>query len=297
MMTNIKTAPAWGNELARLWIQSGQAFPVNVRELALEVTKRRTEFSTDPIACIKPHGVAGIDGMLSKRKRGDWCISYDATVAIPGRINFTLGHELGHYLLHRKNRDNFQCGQQDMLDYNRASSKKMEVEANTFAAFLLIPANDFREQINGNIISIDLLRHCATRYGTSFTATALKWLEITNEAAMLIMARDEFICWSYPSELARKKGAYIRPGTPLPHSAKTRLSSAMHKLNQWCSVQPGVWHPTMEAEESVINSDQFEQSIFLVRFQVEGATHQEEDLVEDTSSFLDKRARGLCWKK
>lgn len=62
-----------------MWTQSGQSFPIDVQVLALEVTK--TKFS-DPVGVIKPHGVAGIDGMLSKRKsKGDWCISYDAAVS------------------------------------------------------------------------------------------------------------------------------------------------------------------------------------------------------------------------
>jgi hypothetical protein len=38
-----------------------------------------------------------------------------------------------------------------------------------------------------------LLSYCASRYDTSFTATALKWLEIADEAAMLGVARDHRI--------------------------------------------------------------------------------------------------------
>jgi hypothetical protein len=92
------TSPiGWGIQLAKLWIFSGQTFPVRVKDLALEVTKAR--FS-EPVGCVIPHGILGIHGMLSKRqKKKDWCISYDETVTVPGRINFTIAHELGHYLL------------------------------------------------------------------------------------------------------------------------------------------------------------------------------------------------------
>lgn len=295
MKTEPTTPSAWGIQLSKLWMECGQPFPVDVRQLALEVSK--TRFS-DPIALIKPHGIAGIDGMLSKRQtKGDWCISYDEAVTVPGRINFTLGHEFGHYLLHRQTRDEFLCGQPDMLDYNSAASKKMEAEANTFASYLLMPANDFREQIKGQVITIDLLGHCATRYGASFTATALKWLEITDEAAMLVVARDEFVCWSYPNKLASRKGAYLSPGTPVPQSALDRLGSAAQTRNQWCGVQSGVWHSTLEAEESAVVSDQFELAIFLVRFPTMGAVHHEEEPEQDAFSFMEARAEGFNWTK
>lgn len=296
MKTEPTTPSAWGIQLSKLWMECGQPFPVDVRQLALEVTK--TRFS-DPIAVIKPHGIAGIDGMLSKRKtKGDWCISYDEAVTVPGRINFTLGHEFGHYLAHRHTRDEFRCGQPDMLDYNSAASKKLEAEANKFASFLLMPANDFREQIKGQAVTIDLLGHCATRYGASFTATALKWLEITDEAAMLVVARDEFVCWSYPSTLASRKGAYLPPKTPVPQSAIDRLSgAAARSRNQGCRVQPGVWHATMEADESAIVSDQFELAIFLIRFPAARTVEHAEEPEEDAFSFLAERADGFNWTK
>jgi hypothetical protein len=192
------TSPAgWGIELSKFWLMAGQAFPIDVKVLAIEATKNRFDV---PIGLVKSHTISGIDGILAKRsKKGDWCIAYDETVESPGRINFTLGHEFGHYLLHRHLRDEFQCGQGEMLDYDGASSKKLEGEANRFSSFLLMPINDFKAQLDGHKISLEVLGRCAKRYGTSFTATALKWIEFTNEAAVLIVARDEFICWSYPS--------------------------------------------------------------------------------------------------
>ena len=134
-MSNPTTPSAWGIEYSKLWMMCGQNFPVDVKQLAPEVTK--TRFPDEPVGIIKAHGISGIDGMLSKRKKGDWCISYDDTVTVPGRINFTLGHEFGHYLLHRTLREKFQCGQGDMLDYDGAESKKLESEANKFASYLL----------------------------------------------------------------------------------------------------------------------------------------------------------------
>lgn len=298
-MSNPPTPAAWGIQLSQLWLECGQGLPISVREIALEVTK--TRFPDDPVGIIKGHGVAGIDGMLSKRKsKGDWCISYDEAVTVPGRINFTLGHEFGHYLLHRKTREEgFQCCQAEMLDYESAESRKFESEANKFASYLLMPATDFRDQVEGQIVTLDLLGHCADRYGTSFTATALKWVELTDQAALLAVARDGFICWSYPSRRARLLRAYLPSGTPVPQSSLDRLNSAVdiNRRNQGSRVHPGVWHPALEAEEFVIISDHFDMAIFLVQFPCAGMVEQAEEKDRDAFTFLENRAQGLNWTR
>lgn len=290
-MTEPTTPAAWGIQLSKLWIATGQPFPVDVKLLAPEVTKKRF---ADPISLVVPHGVVGIDGMLSRRTRGDWCISYDEDVVVPGRINFTLAHEFGHYLCHRQRQAEFRCGQGSMLDYYGEASRKMEKEANEFASYLLMPATDFRQQIEGEAVTLELLGHVADRYQTSFTATALKWLEITSEAAMLVVARDEFVCWSYSSKLASSRDTYLAPGTPVPASAIERLMVASsHSRNEWSSVPAGVWHPSMEAEESVIVSDQFELMIFLVRFPEARVIMHEEEAEVDA---FDAMTRGAAYR-
>lgn len=294
-MTNPSTPASWGIQLSKLWIASGQQFPVDVKLLALEISKQRFN---DPIVKIVAHGISGIDGMLSKLKAGNWCISYDENVTSPGRINFTLAHELGHYLCHRQQHTQFQCGQTDMLDYYSEASRKMEKEANIFASYLLMPASDFRQQISGQPLTLTLLGKVANRYQTSFTATTLKWLEITDEAAMLVVARDDFVCWSYPSKQARFTKAYLPPSTPVPQSAIHRLkTSSHHSGSNWVRVPAGVWHPSLEAEESVVVSDQFELTIFLVRYPDACPIQHEDDIQKDAFDRMADLSKGLGWSK
>lgn len=284
-MSDPTTPSAWGIQLSKLWIDCGQPFPIGVKDIAIEVTKQR--FS-DPVGLIKNHGVSGIDGMLSRRTKGDWCISYDGSVKLPARINFTVAHELGHYLLHRKIREDFRCGQSEMLEYDSPASKKLESEANSFATYLLMPANDFREQISGQQVTVALIGRCAKRYGTTFTATALKWIDLTGEAAILVVARDEFICWSYPSKLAKRMNCYLSPGTSVPISSLNWLMESRIRNTQDTTrrVGAGIWHNTLEADESVIISDQFELMIFLIRFPITGHIEHEEEQDQDTYDVL-----------
>lgn len=295
-MSDPTTPVAWGIQLAKLWLATGQGFPVNVEALALEVTKQR--FS-EPVGIVVPHGIDGIDGMLSKRKKHkDWCISYDENVTVPGRINFTVAHELGHYLLHRNLRDAFQCGQAEMMDYDGLESRRLESQANTFASYLLMPRNDFDAQIKGQEISFDLLGHCAERYQTSLTATALKWLEFTEEAAMLVVAdHDEFICWSFCSQSARRLGAYKSPGDVVPTSALEHIRANTLASRSSRRVSAGIWHATEEAIEAVVVSDQFEQIIFLIRFPQASSPDHEVEEETDSYTIISERNQGLNWKK
>lgn len=294
-MSNPTTPVSWGIQLAKLWIASGQDFPVRVQEVALEVTKARFQ---EPIGCVRPHPIEGIDGMLSKRKKkNDWCISYDEKVTVRGRVNFTIAHELGHYLLHRNQRDTFQCGSLQMIEYDSIESRRIEVQANTFASYLLMPKTDFEAQVTGHDLSFELLGHCAERYETSLTATALKWLEFTAEAAMLVVAdHDEFICWSYPSHAARRIGAYKAPGEMLPTGVFERSTSAALDARKSRRVPADVWHPSEEAIESVIVSDQFEQLIFLIRFPSATSIDHEEEAESDTFTALTEQRQAQKWK-
>lgn len=295
-MSDPTTPVAWGIQLSKLWLACGQSFPIKVKDIALEVTRMRF---ADPVGCVIPHGIAGIDGMLSKRqKKNDWCISYDENVTMPGRINFTIAHELGHYLLHRKRRDTFQCGQVQMIEYDSPESKLIESQANIFASYLLMPRNDFEAQIAGQELSFELLGHCADRYQTSLTATALKWLEFTKEAAMLIVAdHDEFICWSYCSKAARRIRAYISPGKVVPASVLEHMRSKSLNVREPRRVALGVWHASEEAIESVIISDQFEQNIFLIRFPHALIVDQAEEPESDSFTVFEENGQGLSWKK
>jgi hypothetical protein len=277
------TSPAgWGIQLSKLWTGAGQAYPVDARAIALEVTKQR--FS-DPIALVKPHGVAGIDGMLSKRQsKGDWCISYDEHVSVPGRINFTIAHELGHYLLHRGLQQEFRCGQFDVVELDGQLSRLIEGQANQFASYLLMPADDFRKQIDDDDPSMDALGACATRYGTSLTASALKFVELSAHADMVVVTRDGFVCWSYPSQLARRVRCYLAPGREVPASVDFGSRDRV-------AVGPGIWHPTLEAQQACIVSDQFDLQIFFLRFPGARVVLHDEEPEEDALDFILRRTR------
>ena len=103
-MTKITTAPSptrWAYDLTHVLNAAlgANRFPVNVKELALDYSAQR--YPDDPISLIRGDALSGFDGALIKAPAGKkgWGIFYNTAMASAGRINFTLGHELGHYLL------------------------------------------------------------------------------------------------------------------------------------------------------------------------------------------------------
>ncbi|MGY0562076.1 MAG: ImmA/IrrE family metallo-endopeptidase [Paraglaciecola chathamensis] len=187
-------------------VHGGDRFPVDVDKLALGA--HEIFQWSDPIAEIQQADIKNFEGMLAcNEEQSKWLIVYNASLASQGRIRFTKAHELGHYILHRKLKQEFMCSREDMLAWSGQGN--IEAEADTFASYLLMPLDDFRAQTTGTI-SLDMFSHCADRYGVSLTAAILKWLSYTEEKAVLIMSNDGFINWASSSTPAYKAGAYFK---------------------------------------------------------------------------------------
>lgn len=182
-------------------------FPLDVATVALEASKI---FGwSDPICKVQAASIKRFEGALFPNgDRSEWLLLYNDTIASAGRVRFTQAHELGHYVLHRAKRDGFQCGDSDIL-HQPGDEANIETQADAFASYLLMPIDDFRKQIRGTV-DLNLLGQCADRYGVSLTAAVLKWLQFTEEKAMLVVSRSGFVDWAWSSETAFKAGAFIR---------------------------------------------------------------------------------------
>lgn len=82
-----------------------------------------------------------ISGVLYKNKQGEWVILVNREDSAKRKL-FTVAHELGHYFLHRDQKDEFIDGQFVNTCFVRNEGKKyqdIEVEANEFAGNLIMP--------------------------------------------------------------------------------------------------------------------------------------------------------------
>jgi hypothetical protein len=186
-------------------------FPINVAQVAREYSLQR--FPDEPIALVRGEALPGFDGALYRAPAGKkgWGIFYNSAIKSAGRVNFTLAHELGHYLLHRlAYPDGIRCGEQDVVRWDSAYGQ-VEHQANIFAASVLMPLDDYRKLIAPRAkITLEMVSAAADRYRVSLVAAILRWLGYTERRAILVVSRDGFILWSRSSEPALKSGAFFR---------------------------------------------------------------------------------------
>jgi len=103
------------------------------------------------------------DGSLVVRGPAQFAIYISAFTGVE-RNRFTIGHELGHYVLHSK------CGQV-LIQAARFGSTPVEWEANQFAAAFLMPSEDFRKAFEKCLRRTDMI---AARYLVSQRAAEIR---------------------------------------------------------------------------------------------------------------------------
>ncbi|MDA5457569.1 helix-turn-helix domain-containing protein [Weissella confusa] len=100
---------------------------------------------SDVVALMEVHGFAIADISIKSEKidaisgyAGDgkrYVVLYDSSFASYFRLQFSIAHELGHWILHSNTYDPY--------DLNSLEYKEMEKEANDFASEFLMPADSF----------------------------------------------------------------------------------------------------------------------------------------------------------
>lgn len=252
-----KSPKKTANDLSLMLAQvlGEERFTRSLDEIVLEITKTQP----DPVAKVVAESLGTFEGMLRpSRKKPCWHIVYNNDTDYKGREKFTLAHELGHYLLHRRplstadfiggtaNNDvgerTFSCNPLDRHLWQK-SKEEIEGEADTFASYLLMPIDDYRQQISGQEMSFDLLRHVARRYGVSLTAAVRKWIEFTPQRAAMVLGRDGFALWGWSSDSAYKSGIFINSGMELPElSIAARGPTAQNgEANHPIALPENVW--------------------------------------------------------
>lgn len=264
---------AEANRLSRLLNLSlgAERFPVDVEALAVAYAGQFGH--DDPIAHVIGDDLPGFEGALygtDNHGRKEWALIYNSNIPVPGRIRFTIAHELGHYILHRHQVDYFQCSQNDMLQWE-SDERKIESEADVFASTLLMPADDYRQQISNKAVDLELLDLCASRYGVSLTAAVLKWLEFTPQRAVLVVSRDGYIRWARSSQSALKSGAYLRTQgrvIEVPAGSLASCEDMNTPERSGVEVSARIWFANepkeMTLREMKLVSDRFDQTMSLL---------------------------------
>ena len=122
------------------------------------------------------------------------------------RSRYTFAHELGHFFIdeHRNSLISGKVPSHSSFT-NFASENIVELEADYFAACLLMPRLRFQKDLLTRCFSFSLLSELQKKYQASLTATAIRFTEIGNHPIMIIYGVGGNIKWRWYSKDFRYK--------------------------------------------------------------------------------------------
>lgn len=259
------------------------AAPIPVEELALQLD----------ILDIAPLDTDGFEGgLLTDIEKSSGIILVNQN-SQRQRQRFTIGHELGHFLCptHRPtSKDGFLCSLDDMKRTIATASeraKRIEVEANSFSAALLMPASLFvRDLRKLNGINLNHITDLARTYDTSKEATTRRYVELHDEPAAAIVSQDLTVKRIYRS----KDFPYIelRPGQRIPESTLTAQFDGEIGLpsdwratdaSLWVSSQSGARFPSMD-EQVLRQRNGYRLTLLAIEAAEEDESDEDGSLVE-----------------
>lgn len=139
-------------------------------------------------AFVREQPLQGADGMMI-RKGKQALISVRDSIPEPGKKRFVIAHELGHVLLHPtvKQHDLFALGEVDRLSYRQS---REEIEANYFAAELLMPQHLFSPMLGKVEPSFAEIQRLAEVFHTTLSATAIQFAKHSKEPCVFAISKD-----------------------------------------------------------------------------------------------------------
>lgn len=229
-------AKAWGI-LRDLSIQD---FPIEPRQIAAELGIVVWEREL-PETC---------DGWMMQV--GNACgILLNARIRSKARRNFTIAHEIGHYLLEPNTTRSCSLDEQlnAMITEKDLLQKQdyllSEQRANRFAVELLMPSPIFFADLTlHSQVGLPAIAELASQYGTSLTSTAIHYTRLSDLICAIVFSEDGVIRYfAYSNGFRENKDCYLVSGQQLhPDALASRCSngSRVHEviddvpLNYWC---------------------------------------------------------------
>jgi hypothetical protein len=188
-MTKVDRGPAYAKALLAELKVSGTA---NARTLANQLQLDVNELD-----------VKGFDGALVRAKGTPFgAIIVRNSIRESGRKNFTVAHEIGHFVLPGHENTDPVCTSIEVSNWSD-SAKDLEREANKFAAELLMPEITVRQIIGTSEPSLGLIEKIASSCEASMSAAAWRFCRLTGHRCAIVWSSAEGSSWSRRSDELR----------------------------------------------------------------------------------------------
>ena len=200
-----------------------------------------TELPVDPFAIArsrdievkpKPGTAGGVSGMLL-RQGNMFGILYATHIANEGFQRFSIGHELGHYFLeghidHVLPKDGMHTSCAGFV-----SADPYELEADQFAAGLLMPSGPFKRALGRYDAGLAAVESLAGLCKTSLTATAIRYAELAEDAVAIVISTGPTIDFCFMSETIKSlpQLSWLRKGLRVPtDTATAKLNASARRI-------------------------------------------------------------------
>ncbi len=157
------------------------------------------------------------------------------------RQRFSIAHELGHFEMHKEQRNSFYCDKKDMIRWSTVSGHHLEIEANEFAAELLMPDMLFRPEAIRRKPSMAEVENLASEFSVSLSAAARRYIDTTDEACALVFFSKNKTEYSLKSKAFSELNYWISSGTLDQFSEAYRSSHGQKTANYMTSVDANCW--------------------------------------------------------
>lgn len=178
----------------------------------------------------------GFEGALvANATKSEGAIFYSTRGPRP-RQRFTIGHELGHFLLPWHRQSTFQCTADDI---NSRNNKDWEVQASQFSAELLMPASLVKQRL---LVMKDPelshILHLRDEFQTSMEMTARRVVELNEYACAVVFSKDNAVRYAIRSPYFTQR-LCIKKDERLPANSPSR--AAQSDPDEWNELDAHWW--------------------------------------------------------
>lgn len=146
-------------------------------------------------AMVESEHMDGCEGRIIMTKKSA-IIKINASITYPGKRNFVLGHEIGHFALHRDLKL-FLDNSKTLSDWYTKGVH--EQQANEFAEELLMPSESFIAMVKKQKLNIELIEKLANHFSVSLTAALIRYSKLGEYPTMVIYIEGGIIKWKMAS--------------------------------------------------------------------------------------------------
>ena len=230
--------------LSRFWQTHGpNTYPLDISQL-IDGTICSSSFSDELVVTIRPFD--SFEGSLVRTNgTRKWTLLLNSNISNKRRQRFTFAHELGHFMCHRELRSSFRDSEETLNDFR----DELEMEANIFASWLLMPANIVRKEFGNGAWNADTLCRIGNRFECSLQASALRYVDLCPKPVAFVVSRDGTIIWACKSKSAPYLNSFCF-GDELPEQSHTLQC---YKTRNVCRepIDVGtIWNDSRSVQES-----------------------------------------------